>query len=124
MTQSVKSKNIYEASFPYYCLMKISGFVPFSYVGPVNKGVFTISKWDFLYCFVVLCLHLLVLLSTYLRNFEMFAVTVLVDKVSQVEIYSNLLIAVINTGIQYLNQNKIRYFLDIIHKFDREVFVS
>jgi hypothetical protein len=123
MTQSVKSKNIYEASFPYYCLMKISGFVPFSYVGPVNKGVFTITLWDFFYCAVVLCLHILVVLVTYWRNFEIFTVTALVNKVSQLEIYSSLAIGVVNTGIQYLKQNEIRHFLKVIDKFDREVIL-
>lgn len=113
--------NIFETVFPFYCILKIVGFLPFSFVGPVKKGNFVISLCGFLYCGVVVCLHFGMIAFCYFRSFKMFKLSMVLRQGAQLELVGNIFIAIITVAIQTYKQKKIQIFLEILHKFDLAV---
>lgn len=117
----MKPGNIFETIFPFYCILKCFGFLPFSFVGPVEKGNFAMTLWGFLYSALIVSLHFSFIAFCYLQSFSMFQISIVLERGAQLELLSNVFVTVINIALQTYKQKKIQLFLELLHKFDLEV---
>lgn len=119
MKHLLNARNIFEAAFPFYSLLKIFGFLPFSV--NLRNGKFTSSCWDYLYCSLVLCAHLFMVMVVYFKSFVMFEFSDILRNGAQLEEFLSIFTVIISIFLQCYKQKEIRDFVKLIHHYDFKV---
>jgi hypothetical protein len=119
MKHLFSARNIFETVFPFYLLLKIFGFLPFSL--DVKKGRFTSSWWDYLYFCLVIGIHLLVMMIVYSKSFAMFEISKILREGAQLEEFLSISTVIICFFVQCYKQEKIKMFVHLLHQYDLKV---
>jgi hypothetical protein len=119
MKHLFSARNIFETVFPFYLLLKIFGFLPFSL--DVKKRRFTSSWLDYLYCYLVIGIHLLVMMIVYSKSFAMFEISKILREGAQLEEFLSISTVIICFFVQCYKQEKIKMFIHLLHQYDLKV---
>lgn len=117
-------RNIFEVVYPFYCILKVLGYVPFSFKGKIRDGNLVVNAFDSAYFMLMLCGHVILFGFISQREFIAFMGSEVMKEGSKAAVFTSSLAIIISLIYQFIRRRKIIQFLRQVHEFDEKVSAS
>lgn len=114
-------RNVFEVVFPFYCVLKAFGYIPFSFKGPIQDGNMVTTIPDVVYFAFSLVFHIVMFFILLQKDFISFMGSEVMEGGSKSAVVLSALTIIVSVFYQFLKRKNIQKFLKEIHEIDQEV---
>jgi hypothetical protein len=113
-----KPRNIYDAVHPFYLILKLLGFVSFSFKESLDGVQIMTTIYDTIYFIMIFLVHLTLFSALFFRSFVFGTNSVVFQQGTFTLMLLEILTVIIGITYQFLKKKSLMKFLEILHEFD------
>ncbi len=113
-----KPRNIYDAVYPFYLILKLFGFVSFSFKESLDGVQIVTTIYDTIYFIGIFIVYVAMFSTLFFRSFGFPTDSVVFRQGTLILLFFEILTVIIGITYQFLKKKNLKKFLEILHEFD------
>jgi hypothetical protein len=113
-----KPRNIYDAVHPFYLILKLFGFVSFSFKKSLDGVQIVTRIYDTIYFIIIFLVHFIFFSALFFRSFVFMTDSSIYKHSTLYMLFVIIIIDLIAMIYQFLKRKNLMEFLEILHEFD------